>query len=320
MIERTLAACLLVASAALAGCDPTLPAAPPHANVPPQVSAPPLELCWIEYATDNQPGNYGLAGSSDKFAWNLTFSGLLVRHPRGHVLIDVGNSTHFDEETETSGFTARRLQKSFQGAGTRVATAPDALRAIGEDPARLAGIVISHIHADHAGGVMDLPGVPVLLSAEEAAFAEHERDNGTFDVLRAEALNIASRARPVHFSGGPYENFDRSFDLYGDGAIVFVPLFGHTPGSMGTFVNRSSAERYFHVGDAVNVVEAIEKRRGKSFLLAITDHDTGSAERVVAKLTQLHAQEPRLVFVPAHDRSAWIHAFGAPGRCMPARR
>jgi glyoxylase-like metal-dependent hydrolase (beta-lactamase superfamily II) len=309
----------LVAAAALLGCDATLPQAPPHANVAAVVHAPPMELCWLEYATDHQPANYGLAGSSDAYQWSLTFSGLLIRHPKGDLLIEVGNSTHFTEEIETSGFKARQLQKSFQGAGARVATAPEALRQIGEDPARLHGIILSHLHADHAGGIMDVPNVPILLSAEEAAFGAKVRDEGTFDVVRAQEIAIAGRARPIQLTSGPYENFDRSFDYYGDGSIVFVPLFGHTPGSMGTFVNRSPSERYFHVGDAVNLLEAIEKRRGKSFLLSVTDHDSGSADQVVAKLTQLRAQTPNLVFVPAHDRSAWIKAFGSPGRCLPPR-
>lgn len=73
------ALCLL----ALAACNPTLPAAPPHANVPPARSPSPIDVCWVEYATDTLPGNYGLAGSSDDLHWDVTFSGLLVRHPRG---------------------------------------------------------------------------------------------------------------------------------------------------------------------------------------------------------------------------------------------
>jgi N-acyl homoserine lactone hydrolase len=317
--RTVLALTIAVASAALAGCNATLPQAPAHPNVTAVVHAPPMELCWLEYARDKQPANYGLAGSSDAVDWSLTFSGLLIRHPKGDLLIEVGNSTHFTDEIDTSGFKARQLQKSFQGAGTRVMTAPEALKAIGEDPAKLRGIILSHLHADHAGGVMDLPNVPVLLSAEEAAFGAREKENGIFDVVKAQELVIEKRAQPIAFTSGPYENFDRSFDYYGDGSIVFVPLFGHTPGSMGTFVNRSPSERYFHVGDAVNLLEAIEKRRGKSFVLGVTDYDGASAENVVAKLTQLKAQTPNIVFVPAHDRSAWIKAFGQPGRCLPPR-
>ncbi|HVY46644.1 MAG TPA: MBL fold metallo-hydrolase [Minicystis sp.] len=310
---------LAFAAAALAACSPTLPAAPPHAFVAPAVDGPPLDVCWLEYARDSQPGSYGLAGSSDATTWQVTFSGLLVRHPKGHVLIDVGPSTHFGDEIATSGFFARVLQRFVQGAGARVATAPEALRSVGEDAARLRGIVLTHVHADHAGGVMDLPKVPVLLSADELAFAEREKDQGGFDVVLAEEREIAKRAEPIRFAARPYENFDRSFDLFGDGAVVLVPLAGHTPGSLGVFVTRSPRERFFLVGDATNLEEAIEKRRGKSVVIGFTDHDGAEADRVVAKLTQLHALDPGLVFVPAHDRTAWARAFAAPGRCLGAR-
>jgi N-acyl homoserine lactone hydrolase len=314
-MRRLLPLLLLVA---LAACSPTLPAAPPHANVAPAPRSPPMDLCWVEYATGTYPGNYGTAGGSDHLHWDVTFSGLLIRHPQGDLLLDTGNSTHFSDELGTSGAFSSLLQRFLQGGGTVVATAPEALRRAGEEPSLLRGIVLSHIHADHAGGVMDLPKTPVVLSPEEVAFIEREKDKGGFDVVRAHAIEIAGRKKPIQWKPTPYENFDLSADYYGDGSVVFVPLSGHTPGSIGTFVNRSPHERFFHIGDAVNTLEALEKRRGKSIVIQITDHDGAQADAVVAKLNQLHEQDPALVFLPAHDRKAWRRAFGAPGACLGA--
>lgn len=45
----------------------------------------------------------------------------------------------------------------------------------------------------------------------------------------------------------PLPRVPRSFDLYGDGTVVLVPLPGHTPGSLSTFVNLPGL-RIFHVG------------------------------------------------------------------------
>jgi N-acyl homoserine lactone hydrolase len=294
-------------------CDPTLAAAPPHAYVPPRIQAPPLQLCWVEYATNGLPGGYGVAGQSDEADWEITYSGLLVRHPRGSVLIDAGNSSRFSDELGPSGFFASIKQRLYPGAGDVVATAPRALQRVGEDPARLHAIVISHVHADHAGGLMDLPNVPVLVSQEELDFVNREKDAGNFDVVHAHGHAIAARARPIRFEAKPYATFDRSLDYFGDGSIVFVPLFGHTPGSIGTFVNRSPTQRFFHVGDAVNTVEAVKKRRGKSFIMEPTDHDSARADAAVAKLSQLRERDPGLVFLPAHDRAAWKRAFGSSG-------
>jgi len=310
---------ILLLLLAVVACDPTLPKAAPHAAVIPRVRPIPVELCWVEYATDTAPGSYGLAGSSDELEWEITFSGLLVRHPSGHLLVDVGNSSHFSDERSTSNFFPGLLQKFIQGSGTVVATAPEALRRVGEEPSLLSAIAISHIHADHAGGLIDLPRTPVILSPEELGFIARERTQGGFHVLEADARAIDGRAKPIRFTETPYENFDRSADHFGDGSVVFVPLSGHTPGSIGTFVNRSPTERFFHVGDAVNTLEAIDKRRGKSIVLEVTDHDSDQADAIAAKLSQLHAQDPALRIIPAHDRKAWRGIFGQPG-CLGTSR
>jgi N-acyl homoserine lactone hydrolase len=318
-IRSSSAALLALALFTLTGCDPTLAAAPPHANVAPRPTSTPVGLCWLEYARDTFPGSYGVAGGSRELEWEVTFSGLLVRHPSGDLLVDVGNSSHFSEERATSSFLPGLLQKIVQGSARVLATAPDALRAVGEEPATLKAIVISHAHADHAGGVMDLPSTPILVSPEELSFIAREKDQGGFDVVKAQAAAIEGRARAIQFTHTPYENFDESADYFGDGSVVFVPLAGHTPGSIGTFVNRSPGERYFHVGDAANTREAVELRRGKSVVVGFTDDDSTMADAVVAKLNQLRAQDPGVVIVPAHDRKVWQSVFGAPG-CLGERR
>lgn len=95
---------------------------------------------------------------------------------------------------------------------------------------------------------MDLPNVPVLLSQEEIDFIARERDARTIQVVPAHAKAIDDRGHALHFEPKPYETFDESADLFGDGAVVVVKLPGHTPGSIGTFVSMSSKFRLFHGG------------------------------------------------------------------------
>ncbi len=300
----------------ITACASALPIPPPHDLVAPQVRASPAAFCWLEYANDTLPGGYGLAGSSDQDLWEITFSGVLIRHPQGDVLLDTGQSSHFHDEVSSAGFFSGLLLKSFQGGGTLVARAPEALRHVGVEPTSLKAIVISHIHGDHAGGVMDLPATPVLLSPKELEFARSEKDKGGFDVVKAQADSIIARAKPIEFKKAPYEIFDESADYFGDGSVVFVPLAGHTPGSIGTFLNRSPTERYFHLGDSVNTLEAIAKRRSKSATLGITDHDSAQADATAATIGLLHAMDPAVMILPAHDRKAWQAVFGAPGTCL----
>src|SRR5690606_22441261 len=76
----------------------------------------------------------------DYFVW-------LVRNPSRTFLVDTG----FSEPMGT------RRGRTF------LRRPVDALRLLGADPARLDGVVVTHMHYDHAGTLADLPGVPLHL-------------------------------------------------------------------------------------------------------------------------------------------------------------
>ena len=121
---------------------------------------------------------------------------------------------------------------------------------------------------------------------------------------------------PIPFTPTPYENFDESYDLYGDGSVVLVRMPGHTPGSIGTFVNLSPTKRFLHVGDTVFAREAIEKRQPKGLLIRPLDVDRPETGVEISKLAQLHEMEPGLKFIPAHERAAWQAVFGDKPACL----
>ncbi len=67
-----------------------------------------------------------------------------------------------------------------------------------------------------------------------------------------------------------------------------------------------------HVGDLINMQESLERNVGKSWMMRrLTDEDSARTEAEVAKLVQLHAQDPQLVILPAHDGAAIVKLFGA---------
>jgi N-acyl homoserine lactone hydrolase len=307
---------VVVAVTTLVVRDRPIARAEPHAFVaPPPVEAGTIAACWVELARNTASGQVATAGLTRTRTWDVTVSGLLVRHPRGDVMIDVGNSSTFAEEIADYPLLDRTWLETIPGSNRTVATAPAALRALGVDPAHLT-VVPSHAHVDHVGGLVDLPAARVLMAPEEIAWARSHESDQYVHVVAAQARSIARRVQPLVFEPRPYETFDESADLFGDGTVVVVKLFGHTPGSVGVFVNVSPERRLLHVGDAVNVMEAVERRLTKSVVMASTDHLRDAADRVVARLAQLHEADPGLVVLPAHDRSAWQRALGAPGACI----
>ena len=278
----------------------TLPDVQVRQRVAPTFSAlPAMSACWVET---------GQTYASTPFAF--TMSGILVHHPAGDLLIDTGISSHFDDEISGYPFLTRLRGELMLGPLTPDVPIPVLLRLMGEDPSKLRWVLISHGHLDHTGGLMDLPRVPVLLPQEELDFMADARNQELGFVIAAHSrLLHDGRAHPIEFERRPYEMFDESADLYGDGSVVVVPLRGHTPGSVGVFVNLSPEKRMFHVGDAVDDARGFEDRVGKSLMLQKSDNDPARAIQIVGVLYNLHRMLPDLVIIPAHGRSEYKKFF-----------
>jgi len=283
-----------------------LPASAPHARVAPSISMiPGLSACWIE--TGKTFSNFSFAS---------TAGSILVKHPAGDLLIDTGNSSHFDEEIRGYPFGTWLKLKFLAGQLKPEIALPQLLRRVGEDPAKLRWAILSHVHLDHAGGLMNLPHLPVLLTREELQFANDPGVQAKGFVIAMHTQKFPSAAAPtLKFEPKPYETFDESADLYKDGSVVVVPLRGHTPGSLGIFVNLSPTLRLFYVGDAVDDERGFEECVGKSLILQDSDNDRELANLVVGRISELH-ELPGLAIIPAHGRSAYKKFFpGGPLSC-----
>ena len=285
-----------------------LPPAAPHARVAPSIAnLPGLSACWIETGK-----------TFSNFSFGSTAGSILVRHPAGDLLIDTGNSSHFDEEIRGYPFGTWFKLRFLAGQLKPPVPLSELLRRVKEDPAKLRWVILSHAHLDHSGGLMDLPRIPVLLSQEELQFAADPSVQAKGYVIAAHAQRFPAAGGPtLRFDAQPYETFDESADLYRDGSVIVVPLRGHTPGSVGIFVNLAPKRRLFYVGDAVDDERGFQERVGKSWVLRDSDNDEALANQIVARLSELHEKLPELAIIPAHGRSAYKKFFpGGPPSCV----
>jgi glyoxylase-like metal-dependent hydrolase (beta-lactamase superfamily II) len=291
--------------------------APPHARVTPPLEAlPQIQVCWLEFSRGDTWGQVGTAGLTRTRTWKNTASGVLVRHPKGDVLIDSGYSPNVREETKSRPFMARFFTAMALRGSQDFSSVAAPLQRTGATEEGLKWFIPSHMHQDHLGGMVELTKVPVLLPAEEMERIRARHPH----VVPEHAKAVEDRMTAMAFEPKPYETFDESFDVFGDGVIVVTKIPGHTPGSIATFVNLSPTKRLVHVGDTVNLTESIERRLPKStFMQLFTDMDRRGAGAAVAKLTQLHELAPELHFLPAHDREAWEKFFGGAPGCVSAR-
>jgi glyoxylase-like metal-dependent hydrolase (beta-lactamase superfamily II) len=277
-----------------------LPPAAPHARTSPVISTiPGISACWVE-----------TANTFSNFSFGMTAGSVLIKHPAGDLLIDTGSSSHYDQEISVYPFATWLKLKALAGQLKPKVPLPDLLRRAGEDPAKLRWAILSHVHLDHAGGLMDLPHLPVLLTREELQFAADPSVQAKGSVIAVHTQKFPPVAAPtLRFDPTPYETFDESADLYRDGSVIVVPLRGHTPGSVGIFVNISPTRRLFYVGDSVDDERGFEGRVGKSLILRDSDNDMALANQIVGRLSELHDKVPGLAIIPAHGRSAYKKFF-----------
>jgi len=268
--------------------------APPPLEVGLPAAYPPPGLAVYQLPTGVAHRSAGFAYRGGSFFEKRDFAmtALLVVHPDGDLLIDAGLGTKAAEHLAQLPFAFRQITRY-----TPARTVAAQLKAAGYDTQRLRGIVLTHAHWDHASGVGDLAGVPVWLNPEERSFVE----TGGY-------LTAALRTTPgvryeiYRFEGGPYLGFRSHYDVFGDGAVVFVPAPGHTPGSIIVFLTLPSGQRYALLGDLCWQREGVTLLEERPFpLSALGDDNADVVKQGLRHVNALAARFHSMILVPAHD-------------------
>ncbi|MGD9739406.1 MAG: NAD-dependent epimerase/dehydratase family protein [Bauldia sp.] len=234
----------------------------------------------------------------------------LIHHPTlGPVLWDTGYAPRFFEGT-------RRLPWRYMRWATPAEipeelSAVNQLRARGIEPGDVKHVVLSHFDPDHFGGLRDFPEARITCSWRAW---EGTRSLKGIAALRARLLpghlpeDMAGRLHVLPDPEGPAISvFDKSLDLFGDGAIRLVDLPGHAPGQLGAFVRRKSdGTDFFLAADGCWNLAAIETngyRGGAHRVLAV---DRKAQDETYRKMRRIHQEWPALTIVPSHCPKAWL--------------
>jgi N-acyl homoserine lactone hydrolase len=259
----------------------------------PRASPPPeMALCQLPTGVTHRSAGFAYRGGSFRDKRDFAMTAVLVKHPRGDLLIDTGFGRGIDAHFQMMPFVFRAATRY-----DRTRAAADQLAAVGYDRKKLRAIILTHSHWDHVSGLPDFPETPVWLTAAERQFI---RDGGPLTAVARSFARV--RFQEYGFERGPYLGFARSHDVYGDGAIVIVPAPGHTPGSVIVFLTLPSGRRYALVGDLAWQREGILEREERPWLQRIlADADARGVRDNLLRMSAIALRFPDLTIVPAHD-------------------
>jgi len=214
----------------------------------------------------------------------------LVEHPRGHVLFDSG----MHPATQTNPVARLgRLAPLFEvhfDAGEEVSYR---LEAVDVDPASVRYLVNSHLHFDHTGGNALVPNATLVVQRREWEAGgdpdlqhRHAYDPRDYD-LGHERLDV-----------------DGEHDLFGDGRVVCIPTYGHTPGHQSLRLRLDDGDVVL-TGDACYLRETLEQTHLPSVV-----HDEVAMRASLERLRALQGRGARIVY--GHDPEFWRSVPQAP--------
>ncbi|MBM3643355.1 MAG: N-acyl homoserine lactonase family protein [Alphaproteobacteria bacterium] len=222
----------------------------------------------------------------------LPIPSYLIEHPKGRALFDTGMHPQCREApaARLGERVGRLFDFSGYGAGDSVA---ERLMAADRDPGRIDFVVNSHLHFDHAGGNALVPNATLVVQRREWDAGRDADLAARVGIYRAD-IDHGHKVLAV----------EGEHDLFGDGSVVCVPTYGHTPGHQSLKVRTERGEVVL-TGDACYFCRTLRERRLPRFVF-----DREEMLRSLDRLTALERGGARLFF--GHDADFWKGVPQAP--------
>ena len=214
----------------------------------------------------------------------------VIEHPNGRALFDSGMHPETQVDPEARYGPAARIFEFEFHEGEEVSAR---LAALGIDPEEIRYLVNSHLHFDHTGGNALIPNATLVVQAPE------------WEAGQDDDLIAANVFQPIDYDlGHEVLQVRGEHDLFGDGSVVCIPTYGHTPGHQSLRVRLEG-------GDVVLAADACYLRRTleESHLPSIV-HDPDGMRASLETLRRLRAGGARIFY--GHDPEFWADVPQAP--------
>lgn len=219
----------------------------------------------------------------------------LIVHPSGRALFDSG--LHLQSQSDPVGYIGVEgmAYNTFHfHPGEEVSAR---LSAMNVPPDEVEFIVNSHLHYDHAGGNGQIPNADVVVQGREWAHAKAVAADGAGGGYLSKDWDTGQRVRQV----------EGEHDLFGDGSVVCIPTYGHTPGHQSLRVRTEQGGEYVLCGDACYLKQSLETLHTPGVIA-----DREAALSVFHRFRQMQAGGAKIMF--GHDPEFWKSVPQAPLR------
>lgn len=282
----------------LAGCAPAITVPPASTVAKTDRRAREVELCVLVQETDTRPRFQGVAELSAE-KWEYAIASIAVKHPTaGLLIIDPAFGRSIGDDLRRGG----PLMMAVMGDERSKRPLVDVMEAAGLSPADAKYAVITHGHWDHTGALGDLPNAKVLVARSELEWLKPFTRFFDGGAMPHHFKRAKDQLWAFDFTGPAVDGFEHSFDLFGDGSVVAVPLPGHTPGSTGFLVRGKEGRTYLFSGDTTWTYRGVELPAHKA--VRAFDSDLEELSSSIGRLKAIESNRPDVKVIPAHDGAA----------------
>lgn len=214
----------------------------------------------------------------------------LIVHPKGRVVFDTG--LHVDTQHDQVSYLGEAFHKYEQchfAPGEEISAR---LRAMDIDPDKIEFVVNSHLHFDHCGGNALLPNATVIVQRRELA---HGSSAG------------GGYIKKDWDTGQKIKTIDGEFDLFGDGSVMILPTYGHTPGHQSMRVRTEDGGDFVLCADACYLKDTLDNLHLPGIVA-----DPEATLAVLKRFREM--QLGGAIIMYGHDPDAWKSVRQGPER------
>ena len=215
----------------------------------------------------------------------------LVEHPRGRALFDTG--LHPDCQHDAAGRLGERLGNLFKIGFRSGEDVGARLETIDRDPAKIDLVINSHFHFDHCGGNALIPNATLLVQRREWD-AGMDPDSAAQRGFNPRDFDLGHKLRLI----------DGEHDVFGDGSVMCLPTYGHTPGHQSLRVRTGRADIVL-AADACYFCRTLRERRLPRHVF-----DRAAMLASLDRLAALENSGAHIIF--GHDPEFWQSVPQAP--------